>query len=57
MPLCIACNTRYYYQTLSEPAEPCDCGRNVSREDIEDDRSADDAPGWEDPLEENRDVD
>lgn len=34
MPLCHICQTRFYAQTMSEPAEPCDCGQNVSREDM-----------------------
>lgn len=33
MPRCLICDTTYYAQSHSEPAEPCDCGRNFSTAD------------------------
>lgn len=40
MPLCLACETRFYHATMLEPAEPCDCGRLVTEQDSPEDVSA-----------------
>lgn len=35
MPLCILCQTRFYDQSYTEPADPCDCTQCVSAEAAE----------------------
>ena len=30
---CIVCNSKFYHQTMSEPAEPCDCGNCLTDQD------------------------
>lgn len=34
MPTCQICKTKWYYQTYMEPAESCDCGQKIHREDL-----------------------
>lgn len=36
MPRRIICNTAFYGQSMSSPAEPCDCERNFTRADWRD---------------------
>lgn len=40
MPLCLACETRFYHATMLDPAEPCDCGHHVTEQDTPEDISA-----------------
>ena len=37
MPLCVVCDSRFYYQTQMDPAEPCDCGECWTKEQAEQD--------------------
>ncbi len=48
MPLCIICESRFYYQTHMEPAETCDCTMQFTREEAQDDpqREADLLAWW-----------
>lgn len=36
MARCIICHTEFYGQSMSSPAEPCDCERNFTRTDWRD---------------------
>ena len=36
MPYCAICNSRFYYQSYNDPAEPCDCGACLTESDVED---------------------
>lgn len=31
--VCVICKGKFYHQTWMEPAEPCDCGQNITAED------------------------
>lgn len=34
MPTCVICNSRFYAQSWSAPAEPCDCGAELTSREV-----------------------